>query len=160
MSLQNVDSYVRSPREENESFWTDGKVQRLRELVAVGVRGVELLDHLGCNRSQLYSKLGRLKIKLGLKQPALQQSTRRKAARNSFSFNPQTFGGALPPGLMELRCEPSDAAVRLIDIDAGRCKWPISGAGLDLMACGERAQDCDPYCARHHRIAYRGRTSP
>lgn len=156
MSIQELAparQYVPMP----ESMWTDDKVAEMRRLIADGVRGKDLLSALECNRSQLYSKLNRLDIKLGMSTPRPRAAPKKKIARIAMSYNKQSFGEPSAPGIMDLTPEPSDAAMSLADLDNTRCHWPISGAGLDMMFCGERADECGPYCSRHRAIAYRGR---
>jgi len=143
--------YVPKP----ETFWTEAKVEQLRLLVAEGIKGDALREALGCpTPDMLYSKLQRLKISMP-KKPATPR-VYQKRHRQPFAFG-ATPSEPVAAGIMDLPAEPSDAAVTLLALDVDRCHWPISGAGLDTMFCGERAGECGPYCTRHRRMAYRGR---
>lgn len=54
-------------------------------------------------------------------------------------------------------CEaPADTPHRrlLIDCERQHCRWPVDGAGADLMACGDLVRDGSSYCERHHARAY------
>lgn len=139
------------------TFWTEEKIDQLRILVAEGKRTAELTDALKCSRCQLSGKLARLGIKLGRSssKPKLPRKTKgRHHGANPFNISP--FGEPKKPTVFDLAAEPSDGAVGFLNLDSGRCRWPISGVGLEMMFCGERA-DKDlhsPYCTRHHRRAY------
>lgn len=155
MSMQEMSAVAPLYVPADESFWTEAKVDQLRQLVANGVRGTNLTAALGCTRGMLYSKIQRLHIKLGHDKASLRPNRRRVNGKGAFSFSQKTIGEPKAPGIHELPQEPSDALVSLADLDAGRCRWPISGEALDMMFCGERA--AGSYCTRHHSIAYRGR---
>lgn len=42
----------------------------------------------------------------------------------------------------------------LIDCERHHCRWPVDGAGADLMACGDAARPGSSYCPKHHARAY------
>ncbi len=131
--------------------WTDEQDVLIRNMIAAGAVGSELLAATGApGLAWVYRRVERLGLRLNHRR-----SAERRITKQCFS-GPR--GVPVAPGVNELLAEPSDAAMSLADLDDTRCHWPISGAGLDMMFCGERADEetCGPYCGRHHRIAYRG----
>lgn len=55
-----------------------------------------------------------------------------------------------------MREVPADTPHRrlLIDCERLHCRWPVDGAGADLMVCGDAARPGSSYCGRHHIRAY------
>jgi len=41
---------------------------------------------------------------------------------------------------------------------AGRCLWPLAGAGAEMVVCGQDREPGIAYCAAHRRLAYPPRT--
>ncbi len=47
-------------------------------------------------------------------------------------------------------------AVTILSVRFGQCRWPVEGAGLDAIFCGDRVRDAScPYCATHALRAFR-----
>jgi GcrA cell cycle regulator len=50
-----------------------------------------------------------------------------------------------------------DGSVTILELRRHHCRWPMGEPSFEMRYCGAQAMEDRPYCAAHHRIAYRPR---
>lgn len=136
--------------------WTPDMDTRLRRMVNDGKTRNEIADAFGLGYNQILSRCRTLKLKV-------------KDARK-FTFTP--FSGASgagaqssarkaqlgtlngPASIITEAPDPNIKGFTCVEIPArGACKWPLTGAGADMVMCGQNCGD-GVYCAPHTAMAW------
>ena len=144
--------------------WTDERVESLKKLWQDGLSASQIAKQLGgVTRNAVIGKVHRL----GLSGRA----TPSKPARPVFKAPRPARAVAQPAAPrriaepMAREAAPAPVPVRYIDeapgsatvltLGAHMCKWPIGDPSSDSFTfCGKRADEGQPYCVDHARVAY------
>lgn len=80
----------------------------------------------------------------------------RNGGPNATSLTKKAAGAWVQEAEAAMRDAPADTPHRrlLIECERQHCRWPVDGAGADLMVCGDLVRDGSSYCERHHIRAY------
>lgn len=145
--------------------WTPERVEQLRSSVVNGLTCSQIAAQIGVTRNAVIGKIHRLGLSPGRQPgatrpcpPRVRQqravATQRRLLRLMWS------DGAPVADATATLAVDSTQPCSLLDLDRGKCRWPInaapcdSGAG-DFVFCGNAAADGFSYCAGHARMAYR-----
>lgn len=131
-------------------MWTDDQVKLLREMWARGHNGNEIAADLGPDftRGMVASKAHYLGLPLRGWNSLAQSLAARKLSPKS--KNSATIPVCPHPG--ENRSDVP--GVRLVDLTATSCRWPIGDPkDAAFRFCGKDA-DRQPYCTQHAKVAY------
>lgn len=136
-----------------QTIWSQSMIAHLRHLVSERAARSRIAEAMNLTYDQVVSKIR----KLGLDAPDARRyggQASRAGARASFRREAASTGAPATP-----RCEVPDEGVTgltVLQLPArGACRWPISGAGADMVHCGQSCGDavyCDP-CARKAYLA-------
>jgi GcrA cell cycle regulator len=146
--------------------WTPERVEQLRTCVVNGLTCSQIAAEIGVTRNAIIGKIHRLGLK-PLRSPgasaracppraASPRFSRHKLLRLMFAEAPSLAADeAAEPGPVESahRCS-------LLDLAAGKCRWPVADPVIDcggggFVFCGNEAVTGFSYCAAHARMAYR-----
>jgi GcrA cell cycle regulator len=158
--------------------WDSERIEQMKRCLHDGMTCSQVARALGVTRNAVIGKLHRL----GLTRPrdlAAGHAEHRRAARLARPRTPRT---ASPRTWLPRRLRLSMAAQHellvaaypasaprvedvpihegrgctLLELNQGRCRWPISTPGAaDFCFCGNAPVEGLPYCPGHARIAYR-----
>lgn len=138
--------------------WSDERVERLRALWAAKpqMSCAQIGLAIGISRSAVIGKAHRLKLpkRESGRQPGQQQ--RKPRARVSGRSEESVLHNILRarPSVPDLPPDQSDCAVRLLNAKFGQCRYPLSGAGPDLLFCGAPSIEGISWCPRHARVVF------
>ena len=127
--------------------WTPEAVERLHVETEAGGTARQIADILGCTRNAVIGKWHRLGVKsknaryvsaqIVVKPIVERRAAPRPIVVDIVPYEPPPVGG-----------------VAMADVGSGQCRWPMGDPRTDdFRFCGGSAQG--PYCASHHRLAYR-----
>jgi GcrA cell cycle regulator len=145
----------------NQPTWTDERVELLKSCFAAGLSCRNIACEIGVSRNAVIGKLSRLNLtrENGRDAP---RPARRNAAKGQ---RPKAVPRLQYRILKALYGDPQPAAdepihnghcCSLLELSEERCRWPISTPGApDFCFCGNTPLEGLPYCAGHHRLAYR-----
>jgi GcrA cell cycle regulator len=145
----------------NQPTWTDERVELLKSCFAAGLSCRNIAYEIGVSRNAVIGKLSRLNLtrENGRDAP---RPARRNAAKGQ---RPKAVPRLQYRMLKALYGDPQPAAdepihnghcCSLLELSEERCRWPISTPGAaDFCFCGNTPLEGLPYCAGHHRLAYR-----
>ena len=141
--------------------WTVERIELLKRHFEAGLSCREIAADIGVSRNAVIGKLSRLNLTRGrsVDERRLQDRTSAPRApkavpRLQFEMLATIYGEADAP----VATGPIDEANRcsLMELREYSCRWPISTPGAeDFRFCGNAAQDGQPYCTGHSRLAYR-----
>lgn len=141
--------------------WTVERIELLKQHFEAGLSCREIAADIGVSRNAVIGKLSRLNLTRGrtLDERRLQDRTPvprppKAVPRLQFEMLATIYGEADTAGVTG----PIDDTNRcsLMELDANRCRWPISTPGAaDFCFCGNAAHEGQPYCIGHSRLAYR-----
>lgn len=126
--------------------WTDKKIERLKALIADGMRGNALAEALGMSRSAVCGKIFRLGLDIAVVPSVAGKAGVRRRGRPS----PLRLE---PPKIIELEIKP-DEPKPLGDV-VGGCCW-IRPAPPKRLFCGHPTVD-GTWCEHHHARVYPSR---
>ncbi len=156
-------------------FWHDEeRVKRLREMWAAGLTGSKIGLILGTSRCAVIAKAHRIGLPArGGANPIkpnkyVRQSTRtehrskqpaRAAPRPMTplrAFLRDTLASGVPlSDTADDLAIPADRRKKLVDLEAGECRWPIGDPQhADFGFCAAPQLSGTPYCVHHARRAY------
>lgn len=145
--------------------WTDERVELLKKLWQDGLSASQIAKQLGgVTRNAVIGKVHRLGLS-GRAAPSKPARTVFKAPRPA---RPAAAAPSAPRRIAEptpLAAAPQPSPVRYVEeapgmatvltLGAHMCKWPIGDPSSDSFTfCGKRADDGQPYCVDHARVAY------
>ena len=129
-------------------YWTEARVEQLRELIGQGKSVGDAANVIGCTRNQAMGKAQRLGLKLAL--PPGYDATKRRVPRLRPTPRPQVKVFTLPPESQHGEVIP------FMDVKGHHCKWVVGDPGApDAGYCGAHKRDQSSYCGEHHVIAWR-----
>jgi hypothetical protein len=139
--------------------WSDEWHAKAVGLWIAGKSGGEIGEALGISRGAVLGHLTRTGVagpNGSHPRPQVPRSSK-PAPRKPKPDKPMTRFTGLSPGIIrdprpEVQYEPSQTAVRLMDLNERRCKWPVGESGAQLF-CGATKPREGPYCSRHHLLA-------
>jgi GcrA cell cycle regulator len=147
--------------------WSPERVEQLRRFVGAGLTCSQIAAEIGVTRNAVIGKIHRLGLGPGrpaaapgracpprLRRPRL--PSQRHTLRLISAELPQAADGTLPP----TTAVESAQRCSLLDLDQGKCRWPLSdggetGSAAAFIFCGNDALAGFSYCAGHVRMAYR-----
>jgi GcrA cell cycle regulator len=150
--------------------WTPERVEQLRSSVVNGLTCSQIAAQIGVTRNAVIGKIHRLGLSPGrppgasvracpprARQPRA-VATQRRLLRLMWSEGAPVADAAASPAAVD-----SAQPCSLLDLDRGKCRWPINAAACDrsdgsagdFVFCGNAAVDGFSYCAGHARMAYR-----
>jgi hypothetical protein len=146
----------------SRDFWTDERIEKLRQCVLDGYSAGETRKALGCTRNVAIGKAFRLGMHFGIGTAPTREAF---AARLALKARPKPKApaprpAAKPTPLFAPRIVPQVAgAVSLIALEPGQCRWPIdmsvkTTAGADSLFCGKPARDECAWCVEHAALAF------
>jgi GcrA cell cycle regulator len=147
--------------------WTPQRVEQLRSFVVNGLTCSQIAAQIGVTRNAVIGKIHRLGLSPGRPpgathtcrpRPARQQqraASQRRVLRLMWSEGAPVADSAIAPVAID-----SAQPCSLLDLDRGKCRWPLNGPARDdgagdFVFCGNTAVDGFSYCAGHARMAYR-----
>jgi len=154
-----------------ERLWPDPLVDQLHTLFAADKTTMrEMAAILGRSRNATIAKCHRLGLHRGNRNAAsrrVPEPKRPHEAKRPYRRADWAVPGLyardrnkerLPPAVVvDLPVERPVNPVTLLELREDHCRWPVSGDGVATLFCGAQADGC-PYCERHARMVYRGRS--
>jgi GcrA cell cycle regulator len=145
--------------------WTPERVEHLRSSVVNGLTCSQIAAQIGVTRNAVIGKIHRLGLSPGrppgaarpcpprARQP--RPPTQRRLLRLMWSEGAPVADTVAEPAAVD-----SMQPCSLLDLDRGKCRWPLNGPACDggdgdFVFCGNAAVDGFSYCAGHARMAYR-----
>lgn len=176
-SLWDDSSYYRPSYEPPPSHeWTDGEVERLRELWAEGLSAGQIAAKMGMSRNAILGKRFRLSLPkradanvARMKREARERKDRERRDRRNKEMREKRAAAAAgrrkpnPEGL-PYKADPRPLRVSawvaidnrepipLLQLNDHTCKWPIDHEGRTLF-CGAHSETGTPYCDHHRALA-------
>ena len=152
-------------------FWTEQRVELLRELLAEGASASMAAAEIGCSRNAVIGVAARRKIAFvaAVDRPARVQPARapKRAplAVMAASVSPgegeqareggKAAAGIEPPFDRDLWRVPQGPVKRQAFLLARDCRFPFGDVGdEDFGFCGAEQRAGSVYCAGHHRLCY------
>ena len=136
--------------------WTDGKVQKLRELWTKGLTANEIAGMLGdTTRNAVIGKAHRLDLEE--RAPSRNKSSSEK--KNIIKSQPKLRGSASRKSkfksiLLDKNFEPENPT-SLENLTNQTCKWPSGHPNEEnFYFCGRKPVDAFPYCKLHILYAF------
>jgi GcrA cell cycle regulator len=137
--------------------WTTERIEQLRNYVVTGLTCSQIAAEIGVTRNAVIGKIHRLGLAParppgGSCTPRVHKSPRRRLLR---------LIGAEAPGIVadegaELAPIESAQPCSLLEIDHGKCHWPLGDPhDAGFAFCGNDAVTGFSYCVGHARMAYR-----
>jgi GcrA cell cycle regulator len=145
-------------------FWTHGKIEELRRLLADKNSAKEAAEILGCTRNAVIGKSHRLGINSGLNSSNSNRVKNAHAERKTKSATILAKGVVMTPqpSLEPIEAlfplpqieTPMGAAAAIMSLTPDSCRWPL-GNPLDdtFRFCGCKAAFGKPYCLEHYRAS-------
>jgi GcrA cell cycle regulator len=140
--------------------WTPERVEQLRSCVVTGLTCSQIAAEIGVSRNAVIGKIHRLGLSSGRPPGGAARTCPPRVARPRAQSQRRLIRLMWSDGAPAAKTEAGPAIVdsakpcALIDLDRGKCRWPLESAG-DLRFCGNSAADGISYCAGHARLAYR-----
>lgn len=136
--------------------WDDGTIQRLGELWDEGLSAAEIGRRLGVSKNAVVGKARRLglperesPIKRGVPAAPKQAPRKRRVA---------TLPKLASVAVVSREPAPPPAPIIVPRLVSHRspCQWPFGEPGTrEFRFCGSPQKLGSPYCADHHKVAYR-----
>ncbi len=129
-----------------KTIWTKKMETDLRALVKERLSRPAIADRMGMSYDQIVSKVR----KLGLDARDGRQDTAQVIRAGERSSRLRELGklGA-PAAPVSEAPDPNVRGLTILQMPArGACRWPVSGAGADMLMCGCRSYD-ETYCEDH-----------
>lgn len=147
--------------------WTDERMTLLRDLVAQGLTSSALAAALGVTRNAVLGKCHRHGISVGGGKPAPRPTPKSGPRVSKSVAPPRPRAPARPPAprptaivaqVPVLRVAAPAAAVGLLDLRFGQCRFPLGGSrARAVLFCGAPALTGRSYCEDHHSLCHRAR---
>jgi GcrA cell cycle regulator len=137
--------------------WNPERVEQLRSFVGAGLTCSQIAAEIGVTRNAVIGKIHRLGLGPGRPAAAPGRACPPRLRRPRASTQRQMLRLISSDGAA-LEADPVDSAQRcsLLELEQGKCRWPISDPGAaDFAFCGNEAVAGFSYCAGHARMAYR-----
>jgi GcrA cell cycle regulator len=144
--------------------WTPERVEQLRNCVVTGLSCSQIAAEIGVTRNAVIGKIHRLGLSPvrppGASARSCPPRARRPRAAGQRALLRLLFadGAAIAATAPEPAAVESQKPCSLIELEQGKCRWPIAEAAgdcADFVFCGNAAATGFSYCAGHARIAYR-----
>lgn len=134
-----------------QTIWNEKMVADLRALVDERLSRPAIADRMGLSYDQIVSKIRKLGLDAHDARRYAGQTVR--AAERSNRLREMGKTGA-PASTQSEAPDPNISGLTTLEMPAhGACRWPVSGAGAEMIMCGHRCGD-DVYCAPHMARAY------
>jgi GcrA cell cycle regulator len=140
--------------------WNPERVEQLRNFVTAGLTCSQIAAEIGVTRNAVIGKIHRLGLSPG--RPAAvparlcppRRPPRLPSQRRLLRLQAKT--SLTDPPAAQNQLVNSAQRCSLLQLAAGKCRWPISDPGAsDFAFCGNEAIAGFSYCAGHARMAYR-----
>ena len=144
--------------------WTPERVEQLRSCVVTGLTCSQIAAEIGVSRNAVIGKIHRLGLSSGRPPGGAARTCPPRVARPRAPSQRRLLRLMWSDGAPAAKTEAGLAIVdsaqpcSLIDLERGKCRWPLESAGAgagDFSFCGNAAPDGISYCAGHARMAYR-----
>jgi GcrA cell cycle regulator len=145
--------------------WTPERVEQLRSSVVNGLTCSQIAAQIGVTRNAVIGKIHRLGLSPGrppgAARPCSPRARRpRPAGQRQLLRLMWSDGAPVADAAAALAAVASAQPCSLLDLDRGKCRWPLNGPACDggagdFIFCGNAAIDGFSYCAGHARMAYR-----
>jgi GcrA cell cycle regulator len=144
--------------------WTPERVEQLRNFVVTGLSCSQIAAEIGVTRNAVIGKIHRLGLSPARPPGAWARPCPPRARRLRAAGQRALLRLLFAHGAALTDTAPASVAVdsqrpcSLIELERGKCRWPIAGAAADcadFVFCGNEAAAGFSYCAGHARIAYR-----
>lgn len=158
--------------------WTVERVDRALSLWADGRSASEIASTLGgVSRNAVIGKINRLQIAgkaAPRKEPGLRPvrpvrepppvAPAPSRIRRAFPLRPpaeadlaQQGDGGAPPDIPAVSGSPSFRSVKLHELEANECHWPVTSGHGPALFCGCTTARLESFCTYHARLAYQPR---
>lgn len=149
-----------------ENTWTDEKIATLERLIKERKSSGEIGDIMGLSRSTVAGKASRLGLRLLSRPPSSGRPPSGGSSKTAhrkpphLMLRPRLVSRAVEqerrrslfepdPVALSDAPEPSGDHYTLKDLPACACKWPICGAGKNMLFCGHLALHGTSWCEHH-----------
>lgn len=163
----------RMPRAVHNKKWDDEKIARLRRLAATGISetaiahqftehyktpftrnaiiGARFRYKIACSSlMRSISKPKRTKEQQLHSRSAMTKIQHRRAAGSQEAKSVMLVEPVTPVADLEI---PVTQRCTLLELNDGKCRWPVGVPGKDLFFCGGKTEGRDPYCSHHTEVA-------
>lgn len=156
------------------SWWTDKRIEILKELWAQGLSGSAIAAELGeVTRNSVIGKVHRLGLagRQKLTQPRVKPEPRVHRVQRFREITNTGAAVCLPlirsgegdPSVTPDWSRPGSHPCTLMDLTSETCRWPLwTDANPERLYCGADGADMEnkrPYCPVHSQMAYRARAA-
>lgn len=139
--------------------WTDKSVEELRRMWEQGLTANEIAKKLGVTKNSIVGKVHRLCLKA---RPSPIKSKDRPEAPMPLLEPVLETAIELPVDTEVVadikenkKTTKTHGTVRLVDLDAHTCRWPIGDPrDDDFCFCGKKVKSGQTYCDEHSALAY------
>jgi GcrA cell cycle regulator len=147
--------------------WTPERVEQLRSSVGNGLTCSQIAAQIGVTRNAVIGKIHRLGLSPGRPAGAAVRACPPRARQPRPASQQRRLlrlmwseGAPVADAAPALTAVDSAQPCSLLDLDRGKCRWPLNGPACDggtgdFVFCGNAAVDGFSYCAGHARMAYR-----
>ena len=119
-------------------------IEAVRRLAAEGLPRSAIAKHLHLTPSAVHGMLWRARKASGEKPRP--RPNRHRVVNTTIAA---TMSSSIDTAIRDLPVEHLATAVPLIALNKRVCHWPVSGAGIDALFCGDRVT-VGSYCPHHH----------
>jgi len=138
--------------------WTEERLRQLRELHALNLSFREIGLQLGVTRNAAIGKSRRLGLVSQKKEPRPRPHAKttpypRIRSTRRIAYIHGLFGKKPPLATVQPPDEISRNPVRLLELKPMHCRWPVSGAGINTLFCGDNIHGRS-YCLHHYCLGH------
>jgi GcrA cell cycle regulator len=138
--------------------WTTERIEQLRHCVVSGLTCSQIAAEIGVTRNAVIGKIHRLGLAPARPAGGAARSCPPRARRPRRLL--RLIGAEAPSIVADDDAEPvpieSAQPCSLLDIDIGKCHWPLGDPhDAGFAFCGNAAVAGFSYCVGHARMAYR-----
>ncbi len=147
--------------------WTPERTQRAIELYTQGYSASQIAQDLGgVTRNAVIGKIHRmgaarknkggtatLPAKTGARaKPVAVRSIKTKPAPRR--PKPKPIKTTIPKRELKRRSFRDEGPLKLTDLGAGTCRFPVTEHGPEHAFCGAKSMEGSPYCEQHHALCH------
>lgn len=149
---------IQTKRGRRPNFWTEKRVQQLRDMNARGATDGQIAKAMGVTRNTIIGKRQRLGLFAANAVVSLALTpAQRRARKNAHERQRRAFLRAMKPKVVKVvppPIEPTPIGPRNDVVDWNACRWVFGDPrDTDWRMCGHEKADGSSYCEHHHMRA-------